>query len=164
MARPAGGCPLHPEMWGWQEAGEKMLAKGDRIGWLDDEDLFLDPEASYKAVQQYARAAGEPLPVTSQTLRRRLFEKGLLLSVDRRRNRFVVRRTIKGERRAVLHLHRDSVVQERSSGQDFIGRIADPSSPEAEDYLRKLKSKEAVERIRKSSKSKPDPDPEKDLS
>jgi hypothetical protein len=59
----------------------------------------LDPAASYAVAQ----AEGN-LTVSQQQLRQRLRDRGLLASVDIGRNMLVVRRTLAGIPRKVLHL------------------------------------------------------------
>jgi hypothetical protein len=76
-----------------------------RVGWLDGDDLFLEPEASYATAQELAREQGEGLPVSARTLHRRLKERGLLANWDDRRKRTTVRRALEGvQLREVLHL------------------------------------------------------------
>jgi hypothetical protein len=58
--------------------------------------------ASYEVAQQMAGA--ERLPVSAQTLRHRLHERGLLASVDAGRQMLLVRRTLEGIPRQILHL------------------------------------------------------------
>lgn len=82
---------------------DEWQPRGDRVGWVKGEDLYLEPEASYRAVQAQAQG-GEPISVGAQTLRKRLKEKGVLLSTDEKRQTLAVRRTIEGVKRNVLHL------------------------------------------------------------
>jgi hypothetical protein len=49
-------------------------------------------------------AGTERLPVSAQTLRHRLREHGLLVSIDAGRQMVLVRRTLEGRPRQVLHL------------------------------------------------------------
>ncbi len=49
-------------------------------------------------------AGAEPLPVSAQTLRHRLHERGILASVDGGRQMLLVRRTLEGIPRQILHL------------------------------------------------------------
>jgi hypothetical protein len=49
-------------------------------------------------------AAPEYLPLSEQTLRHRLRERGLLASIDAGRQMLQVRRTLEGRARLVLHL------------------------------------------------------------
>ncbi len=106
-----GDEPEHPEAWGWRlriaGTGEYQRdegwPQGNRIGWLDG-DLYLEPEASYAAAQALGRDTGDPLAILPRTLHKRLAERGLLLSQDESRGRHVVRVTLEGKRREVLHL------------------------------------------------------------
>jgi hypothetical protein len=83
---------------------EEWRPQGERIGWLEDEDLYLEPDAALAAVQKQGRDSGEPLAVTGRTLRKRLHERGLLLSTDEARQVLTVRKTLEGRpRRDVLH-------------------------------------------------------------
>ena len=90
--------------WGWQPdpSGQGCVAQGPCIGWVSGDDLFLEPAVSY----QVARGMGgsESLPLSEQTLRRRLHDHGLLVSTDAGREMFTVRRTLDGCPRQVLHL------------------------------------------------------------
>jgi hypothetical protein len=111
IAGPDGAAPTTPEAWGWRSNTRTAFAddlewwpKGTRIGWLDGTNLYLEPEASYAAAQEMARKGGDSIGVTSQTLRKRLKEHGLLASVDAKRETLTVRRTLEGKQRDVLHL------------------------------------------------------------
>ena len=82
--------------------------QGPCIGWWADDGIYLQPEASYAAVQQLGAGTGEGVGVTSATLHRRMFERGLLLSTERRggETRLKSRKTIGGHRQHVLHIAR----------------------------------------------------------
>jgi hypothetical protein len=54
---------------------------GLRVGWFDGDDVYLDPVASYKAPCEMS-INGSGIPVTLETLRRRLNEQRLLASTD----------------------------------------------------------------------------------
>ena len=83
--------------------------RGEKVGWLTEEGLYLEPDAAYAAAQKLARDSGDTISITAQTLRKRLHEHGLLASTDQARDRLTVRRILEGERRAVLHLHPDTL-------------------------------------------------------
>jgi hypothetical protein len=112
VADPEGDEPEDPGAWGWRHAtvgtGDYERVEwrplGERVGWVEKDNLYLLPEAAYAAVQKQGRDSGEPLTVTERTLRKRLHERGLLLSVEGSRPTFAVRRTLGGRRRGVLHL------------------------------------------------------------
>ena len=118
VANPEGGEPEVPEAWGWRRATvgsgdlerEEWHPQGERIGWLEDEDLYLEPDAALAAVHKQGRDSGEPLAVTGRTLRKRLHECGLLLSTGKEREgreTLTVRHTLEGSRKSVLHMASD---------------------------------------------------------
>jgi Domain of unknown function (DUF3854)/Domain of unknown function (DUF927) len=107
LAGPNGHEPASPEAWGWRLSGEEWRPQGERVGWVDGEDLYLEPEASFAAVQKQGRDSGEALAVTGRTLRKRLHERGLLTSTDSNRQTLTVRRTFAGSRKDVLHTSKD---------------------------------------------------------
>jgi hypothetical protein len=96
--------------WGYQlhESGRGDFATsewrplGQQVGWLDGENLYLDPETSYAVAQDLGRRQGESLAVNAQTLCRRLKEEGLLVGFDD--GRTTARATLQGQRRSVLWL------------------------------------------------------------
>src|SRR5262249_52445057 len=79
-----------------ETAGAEGRPRGGRVGGWAASDLSREPEASYAAAQELARDQGGALPVTAETLRRRLKEKGLLADTDRARRVLTVRRTLEG--------------------------------------------------------------------
>jgi hypothetical protein len=122
VACPNGKEPPNPEAWGWratectdQRGGYRETETfwtplGKRIGWLDEDGLFIQPDAAFAEAQELARHQGEVLPVTPRTLWRRLRERGLLAGWDSGRQRNTVRRTFeKVKDRDVLHLRVDAL-------------------------------------------------------
>jgi hypothetical protein len=83
--------------------GIAWLPQGARAGWLDGQDLFLDVDSAYRVAQAMA-ANGDGIVVGVQTLVKRLHEGGWLKSVDERRGKLKVRRSLSGSRLEVLHL------------------------------------------------------------
>lgn len=104
VADRQGRLPDSPERWGWRRkpSGRGWVPLGTRIGWVAASDLFLEPTASYQVAQQMAGT--ERFPVSAQTLRHRLRALGLLTSIDAGRQMLLVRRTLEGVPRQVLHL------------------------------------------------------------
>ena len=93
------GGPPHgaADACGWRCSGsDQWTALGDCVGWLDDDQAYLEPTASFRAVQNAAREAGEGFAISEQTLRKRLREKDLLASVDSKRGTLTIRRSICG--------------------------------------------------------------------
>lgn len=63
-------------------------------------------------IQIMARDMNEPFATSEQTLKKRLFEKGLLASVEAKRETLTVRRTIAGSKISVLHFLRSTLLPE----------------------------------------------------
>jgi hypothetical protein len=111
LAGPKGGKPEEDDgAWGWRrnDYGHDE-PHGARIGWLDGDGVWLDPDASYAAAQRLGQEVGDRLAVQPQTLRKRLNERGLLTSTDVRRKTLTLRRSFEGQRREVLHLDRETL-------------------------------------------------------
>jgi hypothetical protein len=104
--------------YGWRRDGDGCHPLGDRIGWVDGDDIYLEPTAAYRLVQAAASTAGESLPVSEQTLKKRIHEKGLLASVDATRQMLTIRRTLEGVSRSVLHFLRATVLPEAPEGEE----------------------------------------------
>ena len=128
--------PNDAAMWGWKTVPawrdgyrkEEWQPQGERIGWLSEADLYLDPESSFAAVQKVARNQSAPLMITQRTLWKRLAEKNILASIDDGRKRNVVRKVIQGKRRTVLHLKSETIV--RSVGKSGPTGPMGPGPPE----------------------------------
>jgi hypothetical protein len=114
----AGGAPdRSPESCGWRcDESNSCVPLGDCIGWVDEDDVYLEPPTAYRLVRLAARDSGEDLAVSEQTLRKRLHEKNLLASVDPSRQTLTIRRTIAGSSRDVLHFLRITILPEVSDG------------------------------------------------
>ena len=129
-----GAAPLDARAWGWDEfwkgegdAAEPVhRAKGNRIGWVDGENLYLEPEAVLAIVQELAGRQGESLPVGGRTLWKRLSERGLLASTDPTSETLLIRKTVEGARRRVLHIHARTVAPKESMYSQEPGQSGQP--------------------------------------
>jgi hypothetical protein len=80
----AKGCPTDQSghsapMLGWaMDPQGTWHAKGPRIGWLEGDILYLDGEATFTAVADYAREQGGNIEITQRTLFQRIYERGFL--------------------------------------------------------------------------------------
>ena len=118
-ARNGGEPDRAPGSCGWRHEGSgPWLPLGDCVGWLDDDDLYLEPTAAFRATQVAARDGGEAFAISEHTLKKRLREKGLLASVDAKRQTLTVRRIICGSSREVLHFLRSTILPEVSDGDE----------------------------------------------
>jgi hypothetical protein len=118
VAGPAGDRPAAPGAWGWREVGETWEGRGDRIGWVDGGDFYLEPAVAFAVVQRLGRDLGETIGISASTLHKRLHERGLLQSVEAARGVLTVRRTLEGRRRNVLHLDAEVFVSLPSQETD----------------------------------------------
>jgi hypothetical protein len=130
IADQQGAAPREAERWGWRVEGDLCKPQGLCVGWLADGQLYLEPEASYAAVQRLARDQNESFAVSQHALRRRLRDKGLLGTTDRERGRLTVRKTLQGTRREVLHIARTPA--QVNAGEAGVGNWPDKCGSEAE--------------------------------
>jgi hypothetical protein len=79
-------------------------SQGNLVGWVEENSLYLEPEAAYGVAQRQGQHSGDQLTITGGTLRKRLHDRGLLLAVDKKRQVLTVRKVVGGRRREVLHL------------------------------------------------------------
>ena len=121
VARIDGLPPVPPTAWGWRErdAGHPATVEplGRRIGWLEGDDLYLQPDAAFAVAQTVGERVGDPIRVQPKTLHKRLREQGLLRSVDTARGKTTVRRTCEGKRIDCLHLAAVSMIGSAQEAQ-----------------------------------------------
>ncbi|MEN6356545.1 MAG: DUF3854 domain-containing protein [Armatimonadota bacterium] len=126
--------PADPESWGWQKVPNNnvgsthYIPRGSKIGWVDETNLFLDPESALAVAKQFSQDMGEPFTINRKTLQKRLLEKGLLISCEESRNTLTVRRWLSNKRRSVLHMSVESIYPQ---GTD----LTDQTDPEVIDHL-----------------------------
>jgi hypothetical protein len=118
VSAPDGTAPANPERWGWrlvttgagEHACDEWRPQGHCVGWVDGDNLYLEPEAAYAEAQNLANKQGDSLAVQPRTLWKRLDEGGWLASRDDARQRFTIRRRLGGQdRREVLHFRADAL-------------------------------------------------------
>src|SRR5262249_41370355 len=72
--------PADPQLWGWrrtdsgngEESGPCWKPQGKQIGWVEDRDLFLDPDATYAELQRLGDDQGERLALSRMQLGKHL--------------------------------------------------------------------------------------------
>ncbi len=136
---------------GWTVESDNVKPRGEKIGWLDDEDLYLDEKAAYAVAQRLARDTEEPLALTHRTLAQRMRDQGLLRStgIDAEKRQCIkVRRQVEGTRREVLHLDARTVLGESE-------RQSSDRAPRSESW-----AAEITARVLQGQTS-PSPDPKK---
>lgn len=115
---------LRPYGWGWRNTGESPLGDkaftpmGDSIGWYCDPtgnapaELWLQQEAAFKVVQQFARNQGDSFLLSPASLWRRMHERSLILKTEpdgKNKPRLTVKRTIAGRNVRVMVLSAELV-------------------------------------------------------
>jgi len=110
--------PPAPEFWGWEgrefrsgtdEISTNYSGRGHKIGWVIDDELYLDPDGTYAALVELAEDQGVSFPLTQQTLYRRLKEHRLLSRNEKDRPTYPV--VVEGSRRRVLIFSAASLLQ-----------------------------------------------------
>ncbi len=107
LAGRDGGAPEGARPWGWYTpagAVREKQSRGDRIGWVQGDDIFLLPDAAHAVAARLAHEQGESLTGTVETIKRDLKEQGYLARTDTKRRTITMRRTIEGEAQDVLFL------------------------------------------------------------
>jgi hypothetical protein len=105
LAAPHGWPPADAIRWGWNcddARGGSFKARGDLIGWVDGDDIYLHPESAYNAARRFA-ATAVPLGVSKSAVHKALHERGLLAS-SQGRGRLTIRKRLGGGNPQVLHL------------------------------------------------------------
>lgn len=118
------------EGWGWRttvdsySGRESYQPQGPRLGWVDKEGIYLDPETAYARANRLGEAQSESLAVTKHTLWKRLSERQLIrTSEEAGKTRTTFKRTVEGVSRRVLVLTSHTLPE--------VGRVG--SSPEKDD-------------------------------
>ncbi len=134
VASMEGDAPLDAGAWGWRPhevtssgyTNTEWRPQGTRIGWVDGDDVFLQPDASFQCAQA-ACSGADGIKIGISTLHKRLHEKGYLQEVDKNREVLTVRRTVGGKRTEVLYLDAAAFESEEPDQPDQFDEDADPA-------------------------------------
>jgi len=102
IARTDNGKPDNADAMGWR--GD--VPQGVRVGWADEDGIYLDRGTAFTAVQQIAKAQNSNIAVGQKTLWKMMKSNGFLERVGRK-DITTVKKTISGKRIDVLHIKRD---------------------------------------------------------
>lgn len=125
LANGDGEEPSMPYAFGWRKTTigtgayetEQWNPKGDQIGWIDDNNIYLDPDTSFRIAQSTGGDNG--LSVTIGTLKKRLKEKNFIYT-ECARETLTVRRKLQGRERKVLFLKPNALMfQEPDKPDNF---------------------------------------------
>ncbi|MCE9564038.1 MAG: hypothetical protein K8U57_18500 [Planctomycetes bacterium] len=106
VAAPDGSEPDKSGQWGWRD----RHPLGTCVGWVDGDDLYLEPALSFGAACDVAESVNDGFHIGVRDLQKRLDSAGLLVGVKAGRQR-TARKTLGGKTsRPVLHLKVSSLV------------------------------------------------------
>lgn len=99
-----GGRPDTPAAMGWSEQGNDWRAQGLKIGWVEGENVYLQWKAAFAAAQKMGRDISDPIPVTINTLGKRLKQRGILASKEMKREVNHSRKWCEGAEQSGWHI------------------------------------------------------------
>lgn len=120
VADREGEPPPNHAAWGWRRVAGELRAQGDRIGWLVDGELHLNPTAAFNVARAMAEPA-ESLAVSEHRLRKLLKARGLLLRAEEARGKLLCRTMLEGARRGALCLSAGALHAEMLDGPEPAG-------------------------------------------
>lgn len=95
-------APADAKRWGWRENrfGD-LTPQGQRIGWVNQDEVWLQPDAAFAVVQRIANSQHATISVSKETLWKRLAHQGLI-QVSEGEQKNLVKRSVAGGRPRVL--------------------------------------------------------------
>ena len=115
LADPLTGAePPEPQQWGWRARGlvlrggsdepvvEEWIPREQKIGWVAEHELWLEPEATFSLLCKMSREQNEAIPLGKATLWKRLVEKGWIVCEGSEKRRNTQKRSVEGRRIRVL--------------------------------------------------------------
>ncbi|MGO9060075.1 MAG: hypothetical protein ACLQU2_22240, partial [Candidatus Binataceae bacterium] len=87
-----GSPPDNSDLWGWSTESTHSGPQLARIGWVDSDDLYLEPNASLKAANDASN--GKPIGLSTVMLGRRLPDDGYLQSTEEKREVNTIRKVV----------------------------------------------------------------------
>ncbi len=109
VAGTRGDAPADAAALGWTADSASPMPCGERVGWIDGRDLYLDFEVAFGVARRKAEESGVPLAISAVTLKKRLDDQAVLVSKDKSRETLTIRKLIEGRSRSVLHVRASSL-------------------------------------------------------
>jgi hypothetical protein len=104
LAAQGGGVPKYHTAAGWKLTGagvyQKIEGQGVKVGWMNDEYVFIDVTAAQKVVKQLSQATGNYLGSSDRAVVKALYEANMLAEVSK--DRLTIKVTVEGQRRNLL--------------------------------------------------------------
>lgn len=125
LESPEGGAPENWSSLGWRADAvnsELKLPSGKRVGWVDQDGVYLEPSAAYLVANERTTRQGMPLGVGQKTAHKRLDEGGHLIRAGGTRQTLTARKVIARQRIEVLHVKTTSLFLESDEAIEAVGR------------------------------------------
>lgn len=111
-----GKAPVQAALLGWAPVDNSggpqwYQPKGALIGWIDDNNLYLKPDETYKVIAEYNTAQRSPALPHEKTLWKRLKDKGIIRNADQGKSTTRISFP-NGKRYRVLNLYARIMYQE----------------------------------------------------
>lgn len=98
----SGGKPTsNAERWGWKFTFNEYADQGEKIGWLDGNELILEPELAYGMAQRMAREQNDAIAISKNILWKRLIERKIAIRCEKEQKN-LPKRTVEGTRARFL--------------------------------------------------------------
>ncbi len=78
LTNPKHQIPEEANSWGWKEDGGAHIPKGTKIGFVKDNEIWLEPENTFAVAQMMARDQGKPFFTSKETVWKRLADRRLI--------------------------------------------------------------------------------------
>jgi len=86
--RNSGDAPENAGAWGWVLLNDntgvskyQVASQSELTGWVEEDVIYLIPEAAYRAVIKFCRDQGEPFVISKNEILRRLERKKMLVAL-----------------------------------------------------------------------------------
>jgi hypothetical protein len=111
IAAKDGGEPNNATSLGWKTIGtgtnKRLDGQGPCIGWVDDNDLYLELKSSLSTIKTFSSSLGHYFGSTERAVGKALREANYLVNFDQDRNTTKI--TVAGLRKHLLHLKTSDV-------------------------------------------------------
>ena len=104
---------------GGQYEREEWQQQGPLIGWIDGDNLYLEPDAAFATAQSLGQESGNGMAIAPRTLWKRLRSKGLLANSESERGN-KARKTLGGvPDRYVIHMRFSDLHKKPAENRSF---------------------------------------------
>lgn len=130
--------PDYLRHYGWHPSSTthySLVPRGEMIGYIQSDDVYLDPQAAFAAAQRLAREGGEAISIGLRTLVQRLYEAGMLI-VEESQNTRLHRISVGGRRVRAIRLRPGALQNQEQAAVDSAGEGVSESTQASNPRLR----------------------------